>query len=45
MNYIQGNLVAKEVKIGIVAGRFNELITTNFLSCGHAALLRPDVKD
>lgn len=32
MNYIQGNLVAKEVKIGIVAGRFNEFITSKLLS-------------
>jgi|GEM_PF-2927374 len=32
MNYIQGNLVAKEVKIGIVAARFNEFITSKLLS-------------
>ena len=45
MNYIQGNLVAKEVKIGIVAGRFNEFITSKLLSGAQDALVRHDVKD
>lgn len=45
MNYIQGNLVAKEVKIGIVAGRFNEFITSKLLSGARDALVRHDVKD
>ena len=45
MNYIQGNLVAKEVKIGIVAGRFNEFITSKLLSGAQDALIRHDVKD
>ena len=45
MNYIQGNLVAKEVKIGIVAGRVNEFITSKLLSGAQDALVRHDVKD
>ena len=45
MNYIQGTLVAKEVKIGIVAGRFNEFITSKLLSGAQDALVRHDVKD
>ena len=45
MNYIQGNLVAKEVKIGIVAGRFNEFITSKLLSGAQDALVRHDGKD
>lgn len=45
MNYIQGNLVAKEVKIGIVAGRFNEFITSKLLLGAQDALVRHDVKD
>lgn len=45
MNYIQGNLVAKEVKIGIVAARFNEFITSKLLSGAQDALVRHDIKD
>lgn len=45
MNYIQGNLVAKEVKIGIVAARFNEFITSKLLSGAQDALVRHEVKD
>ena len=45
MNYIQGNLVAKKVKIGIVAARFNEFITSKLLSGAQDALVRHDVKD
>lgn len=45
MNYIQGNLVAKEVKIGIVAARFNEFITSKLFSGAQDALVRHDVKD
>ena len=45
MNYIQGNLVAKEVKIGIVAARFKEFITSKLLSGAQDALVRHDVKD
>ncbi len=45
MNYIQGNLVAKGVKIGIVAARFNEFITSKLLSGAQDALVRHDVKD
>lgn len=45
MNYIQGNLVVKEVKIGIVAARFNEFITSKLLSGAQDALVRHDVQD
>lgn len=45
MNYIQGNLVAKEVKIGIVAARFNEFITSKLISGAQDALVRHDVQD
>lgn len=45
MNYIQGNLVAKEVKIGIVAARFNEFITSKLLSGAQDAMVRHDVKE
>ena len=32
MRIIEGNLVANKVKIGIVAGRFNEFIVSKLLS-------------
>lgn len=32
MNIFEGNIVAKDVKIGIVAARFNEFITSKLLS-------------
>ena len=32
MNTFEGKLVSKEIKIGIVASRFNEFITTKLLS-------------
>ena len=37
--------MAKEVKIGIVAARFNEFITSKLLSGAQDALVRHDVKD
>lgn len=32
MTIIEGQLVANEMKIGIVVSRFNELIIVNFIS-------------
>ncbi|MCB6981859.1 6,7-dimethyl-8-ribityllumazine synthase, partial [Bacteroides uniformis] len=31
MRIIEGNLVAKDIKIGIVVGRFNEFIVSKLL--------------
>lgn len=45
MRVFEGNLVAKEAKIGIVAGRFNEFITSKLLDGSLDALRRHDVKD
>lgn len=45
MRVFEGNLVAKEAKIGIVAGRFNEFITSKLLDGSLDALIRHDVKD
>ena len=30
MNYIEGNLIAQGLKIGIAAARFNEFIVSNW---------------
>ena len=32
MNVFEGKLVSKEIKVGIVASRFNEFITSKLLS-------------
>lgn len=45
MNVLEGNIVAKDVKIGIVAARFNEFITSKLLSGAIDGLLRHDVKE
>lgn len=45
MNTIEGKLVAKDVKIGIVAGRFNEFIVGKLVSGAMDGLLRHDVKE
>ena len=45
MNIIEGNIVAKDVKIGIVAARFNEFITSKLLSGAVDGLTRHDVKE
>ena len=45
MNIFEGNIVAKDVKIGIVAARFNEFITSNLLSVAVDRLTRHDVKE
>ena len=33
MNTFEGNLVAENIKIGIVVARFNEFITSKLLAC------------
>lgn len=45
MKTLEGKLVASEMKIGIVAARFNEFITSKLLSGARDGLLRHDVKD
>ena len=41
----EGKLTAKEIKIGIVAARFNEFITSKLLSGAVDGLVRHDVKE
>ena len=43
MKVLEGNLVAKDVKIGIVASRFNEFIVSKLISGAEDTLLRHDV--
>ena len=45
MNIFEGNIVAKDVKIGIVAAMFNEFITSKLLSGAVDGLTRHDVKE
>ena len=45
MSVYEGKLVSKEIKVGIVASRFNEFITSKLLSGALDALKRHDVKD
>ncbi|WP_101773190.1 6,7-dimethyl-8-ribityllumazine synthase [Peptostreptococcus faecalis] len=45
MNVFEGNLIAKDVKIGIVAARFNEFITSKLLSGSLDALTRHNVDE
>lgn len=45
MNVLEGKLVAKEIKVGIVAARFNEFITSKLLGGARDGLLRHDVKE
>ena len=45
MNTFEGKLVSKGVKIGIVAARFNEFITSKLLSGAMDGLLRHDVAE
>ncbi len=45
MNTVEGKLVAKDVRIGIVAGRFNEFIVSKLVSGAMDGLLRHDVKE
>ncbi len=45
MKTLEGKLVSKEMKIGIVAARFNEFITSKLLSGAMDGLLRHDVRE
>lgn len=45
MNTFEGKLVAKEVKVGIVAARFNEFITSKLLDGALDGLKRHDVRE
>lgn len=45
MKTYEGKLVAKDIKIGIVAARFNEFITSKLLSGAVDALTRHEVKE
>lgn len=45
MKIYEGSLIAKDVKIGIVAGRFNEFITSKLISGALDGLKRHDVDD
>ncbi len=40
MNFIEGKLVAEDLKVGIVAGRFNEFITSKLLGGAMDAINR-----
>ena len=45
MNVSEGNIVAKDVRIGIVAARFNEFITSKLLSGAVDGLRRHEVQE
>ena len=45
MRTIEGNLVSKNIRVGIVAARFNEFITSKLLGGTRDGLLRHDVRD
>lgn len=45
MHTFEGNIVAKDVRIGIVAARFNEFITSKLLGGAIDGLMRHDVKE
>lgn len=45
MNTFEGKLVAEEIKVGIVAARFNEFITSKLLGGAMDALTRENVKE
>ena len=45
MRTIEGNMVSKNIRVGIVAARFNEFITSKLLSGARDGLLRHDVRD
>ena len=44
MNIYEGNLVSEEMKVGIVAARFNEFITSKLLGGAEDALIRHGVE-
>lgn len=45
MNTLEGILVSRDIKVGIVAARFNEFITSKLLSGAMDGLVRHDVKE
>jgi 6,7-dimethyl-8-ribityllumazine synthase len=45
MSTLEGKLVAKDIKVGIVVSRFNEFITNKLLSGAMDGLLRHEVKE
>lgn len=45
MNVYQGKLVSKKIKVGIVAARFNEFITSKLLSGAVDTLKRHDIAE
>ena len=45
MKTFEGKLVSQNIKVGIVAARFNEFITSKLLSGAMDGLLRLDVQD
>ena len=45
MRTLEGKVVAREIKVGIVAARFNEFIVSKLVAGARDGLLRPDVKD
>ena len=45
MRIYEGKLVSKDVKIGIIAARFNEFITSKLLGGAVDALKRHDVDE
>ena len=45
MRTLEGKVVAREIKVGIVAARFNEFIVSRLVAGARDGLLRHDVKD
>ena len=45
MNTLEGKLVAKDMKVGIVAARFNEFIVSKLIGGALDGLTRHDVPD
>ncbi len=45
MNTYEGNLIARDMKVGIIAARFNEFITSKLLGGAMDALVRHEAKE
>ena len=45
MKTFEGNLVSKDIRVGIVAARFNEFITSNLISGAMDGLVRHNVNE
>jgi 6,7-dimethyl-8-ribityllumazine synthase len=45
MNVLEGKLISKDIKVGIVAARFNEFITSKLISGALDALKRHEVQE